>query len=249
MDDRDTPTGSSANTNGAVALAVTLLVASGIGYRVMGGRLSEIHASVPLPRGTLGRLPVQIGEWRGVDTPLDAAVVEATDTDDQLCRSYTRRGGRGAVALFVGYGVRMRDLMPHRPDVCYPGAGWTLSSRKALDFPMEGGDVLPCIEYRFERGGAKNSRIAVLNYYDISGTLNRDVSLLRSKASRTDDDVDYVVQVQMVTAIRPFGGGGDTQGAQSFAVQMAPQLRELLAEVVSEQRAEAELRSPSNAAN
>lgn len=236
MNDRGTEAVPSAKLNRAVVLAVALLVGSGIGYRVLGGRLSRIHASVQLPRGTLDRLAVRIGEWRGVDTPLDAAVVEATDTDDQLCRSYTRRGGGGAVALFVGYGVRMRDLMPHRPDVCYPGAGWTLSGRKAMDLPMAGGDVLPCIEYRFERGGMMNSRIAVLNYYDISGKLHRDVSLLRSKASRADGDVDYVVQVQMVTAIRAFGGDGEIHSARSFAVQMAPQLRKLLAEAVAEQR-------------
>ena len=101
-----------------VWVAVGLMIASGAGYSVAAG-------------------PLQIGPWNGSDTALDERLVKATDTDDHVSRSYVRSDGRGDVSLFIAYGVRFRDLMPHRPEVCYTGAGWTLEATSERTLTIE----------------------------------------------------------------------------------------------------------------
>ncbi len=113
----------------AAGIGVALILASGFGYRTLADRYNRPSDSIPLAPGTLAKIPMEFNGWFGVDKPLDEAVARATDTNDQLNREYRRRDGRAAVTMFVAYGVRLRDLQPHRPEVCYPGAGWTCVER------------------------------------------------------------------------------------------------------------------------
>ncbi|MDO8630432.1 MAG: exosortase-associated EpsI family protein, partial [Phycisphaerales bacterium] len=99
---------------GGSIVGVILLIASGVGYRALAARYASVGRATPIPKGTLAHLPLEWGEWNGRDVPLDEAVIRRTDTDDHLNRSYIRRDGRAAVSVFIGYGVNIRDLMPHR---------------------------------------------------------------------------------------------------------------------------------------
>ena len=72
----------------AAGTAVCLLVASGVGYRVLEWHLDAAGGGVPLPPGALQRLPMQIDDWVGQDVKLDDAVVKATDTDAHINRRY-----------------------------------------------------------------------------------------------------------------------------------------------------------------
>ncbi len=182
------------------ALAVALLVCSGAAYRSAVSRFASVRAGVPLERGTLGAmLPLQIGDWIGRDVTLGEALVENTGTDDHVNRSYARAGSAEAVSLFIGYGIRMRDLMPHRPEVCYPGAGWTLHETRRVDVLLEDGSVIPVQIHRFDRGGLLGQATCVLNYYILDGRYSPDVSLLRSQAWKLENDIAYVAQVQIAS--------------------------------------------------
>ena len=215
-----------------VWVAVGLMIASGVGYRVAAGHLSDLAGSVVLARGTLNALPMEIGRWIGSDAALDPRIVKATDTDDHVSRKYVRNDGRGGVSLFIAYGVRFRDLMPHRPEVCYTGAGWSLIATGERTL-VDGGKLeLPCQVHRFERGGLDTRSITVLNYYIIDGQFCKDVSLLRSHAWRLSTDVRYVAQVQIA---------GSDQGVQNraqeivceFATDSAPAIRKTLEDAVA----------------
>lgn len=207
------------------------MIASGAGYRVAAGRLSGLAGSVVLTRGTLNALPLQIGPWNGSDVAMDERIVNATDTDDHVSRNYMRSDGRGAVSLFIAYGVRIRDLMPHRPEVCYTGAGWTLEETSERTLTIEDGYALPCQVHRFGRGGLVSRSVTVLNYYIIDGQFCKDVSLLRSHAWHLETDVRYVVQVQIASS----GRGMRNRAAEivsAFAADSAPAILRTLEDAV-----------------
>ena len=120
------------------------MLATGVGYRVLATRLSGPVDTVLLSAEELERLPLQLGDWAGEESPLDEAVVEATDTDAHVSRRYTRRNPPASVWLYIAYGVNARDLMPHRPEVCYTGAGWMLIDRRSDELALADGMKLPC---------------------------------------------------------------------------------------------------------
>lgn len=214
----------------ATAVGVALLLACGWGYRAAEDRLADVSGTVPLPRGTLAAVPLEIAGWIGRDVPLDEHVVRATATDDHINRVYRR--GRDVVTLFVGYGVQLRDLAPHRPQVCYPGAGWTLSRASVEHADANDGVTLPFQIHRFYRAGLAQERITVLNYYLVDGVYCPDVSLLRSKAWRLKNDVRYAAQVQ-ITCTPRFSHAWDEEVASRFAADAAPVIRAVLTDAVT----------------
>lgn len=174
-----------------------LLLVGGVGYRLAAAHLGRTSTGIPLPRGTLARLPLEIGEWTGRDVPLDAQIIRATATDDHVNRLYVRQASREAAAVFIAYGVRPRDLLPHRPEVCYPGAGWTYERTRMENIACADGSPLPCQIHSFHRGGLEAKRITVLNYYIVDGRLCGDISALRSLSWAHDGPSGYVAQVQI----------------------------------------------------
>lgn len=211
--------------------AVGLMIASGVGYRVAAGRLSGLAGSVVLARGTLNALPKEIGAWIGSDADLDERIVKATDTDDHVSRNYVRNDGQGGVSLFIAYGVRFRDLMPHRPEVCYTGAGWILEETTQPALTIKDDLELPYQVHRFGRGGLDARTITVLNYYIIDGQFCRDVSLLRSHAWRLSTDVRYVAQVQIASSGRGLRNRA-TEIVSAFAADSASTIRRTLEDAV-----------------
>jgi EpsI family protein len=216
---------------GAGLIAVGLLLLSGGANRFAAQYLSGVEATVRLPRGTLAALPLRLGEWTGRDVPLDDRVIQATDTDDHVHRVYVREDGGPAVTLFLAYGVRMRDLLPHRPEVCYPSAGWTFEGSRALTFTASDGTSIPATLLRFRRGALDTDRMTVLNYYIIDGKPWADVSLLRSKAWGGRGETAYTAQVQIACG-QPFLRDAE-EAILALARSMDAAIRSLLADVVA----------------
>ena len=185
----------------AAAAAGLLMLVSSAGYRILAAHLEAPVNTTPISPAALQRLPLQIGDWTGREVPLDEAVVRATDTDAHVNRSYSRRGGFEYVLLYIASGVKARDLMPHRPEVCYTGAGWTLINKRSMELPLSDGTELPCNVMQFSRGALNTEKVMVLDYYIVDGQYSSDVSLLRSKAWRGSGAVRYVAQVQIVISI------------------------------------------------
>lgn len=216
-------------------VALVLLVVSGAGYRMASARLAADTSAVPLPRGTLEKIPRTIGDWIGRDLTLDEELVRATDTDDHVSRTYAARTGFGLVSLFVGYGVRLRDLVPHRPEVCYSGAGWTLDSTEAAEIETADAGSLGCQIHHFHRGGLGTQNMTVLNYYIVDGRNCADVSLLRSRTWRLDIDTNYVAQIQIACS----GSSARDrcmEAVTAFARVSAPEIQKCLVEGVERAR-------------
>lgn len=223
----------------AAIVAASLLLLSGASFRLTAAYLDRPGDSAPLPRGTLTKaLAMDLNGWEGRDKPVEESVVEAADCDDCVSRTYTRRGE--SVLLWIAYGVRARDLMPHRPEVCYPGAGWTLDDSRPIEVPLGGAQPLDCQVYKFSRAGFGSGDMVVLNYYIVDGQYSPDVSLLRSKASRGTSAVHYMAQVQIVTSA---GGRGNPDAAEesvrAFAADSAKAIRGMMPDALANPAAKA----------
>jgi len=187
----------------AVVAAVAIVAGGGFGHRALARHLDRAPDRVPIPEGTLAQLPLQIGEWVGNDKSIDQSIVRAADVDDYVNRQYVRRTDNQRVGLWVAYGVRARDLMPHRPEVCYPGAGWTLQGRETTVIPIADDVIVRARILSFTAGGFDSRRVTVLNYYIVDDQTCEDVSLLRSKAWRGQTAIRYMVQVQIACGANP----------------------------------------------
>jgi EpsI family protein len=215
----------------AAGVAIALLLGSGAGYWWLADRYARASESVPIPPGTLARLPLEIGEWIGRDVPLDAWTVRASDTDDHLNRQYTHTRKAQQAALWLAYGVRTRDLMPHRPEVCYPGTGWTFEDARDMKLTAADGAALPCRLLHFSRGGLRDERISVLSYYLVDGESSADVSAVRKRARQLDAQTQYVAQLQ-VTSPATQGYATADQAVTELAAASAAEIRSLLTEAV-----------------
>lgn len=210
----------------AAVLAAGLFLAGGSLFRSLSATLGRPAGEATLDSEALAIFPTTLGEWHGREHPLEESVIRATDSDAHISRVYV--AGNKAVTLWVAYGVRSRDLMPHRPEVCYPGAGWVAQGHSDWAIPMPDGTSIPCRIYRFERGGLDSASVLVLNYYIIDGRFSPDVSALRAQAARGGKGPRYVVQVEITAADRGHlttGWGRDS--VTEFATLAAPPLHAL----------------------
>lgn len=215
----------------AGAVGGLVLIVGGAGYRVVAAQLDRAPAA-PLPAGTLAALPLVLGDWCGRDVPLGESVVRAADVDDHVSRVYARPGQTLPINLFIALGSRARDLMPHRPEVCYPGAGWTLRRQAVESVVTSDGGELETTIYTFGRGDLGGRTLVVLNFFVVDGRPCRDVSLLRSRAWRGQASIRYMAQVQVVAAVEAWQAESAGVGAaRDFAAKLVNPLCALLANV------------------
>jgi len=218
----------------AALTALALLIVTGTGYRILAYHLARPTQSVPLPPGTLAKLPLKIGGWIGKDVPLDPAIIRATDTDDHINRVYYRNGRTERVGVFIAYGVRARDLMPHRPEVCYPGGGWNLIKSQVTSIALtRQKDSLSYSLFKFARGGLDSRSVSVVNYYIVDGQYCPDVSLLRSRIWRGAKGAHYIAQVQISCAgDQLYSVDSSEKSLRDFARDSAHAIRSLLPPLV-----------------
>lgn len=219
--------------NVPVVVALAILIGAGAAYRFAAARYARSSENALVPPGALVPFPNALGEWLGRDLPLDEHVVQATDTDAHLNREYVRSTDGKPVLLWIGYGMRMRDLIPHRPEVCYPGAGWTLRDERSLTMPDHHGTVRECRLHRFTRGRPEAEAVTVVSWYIVDGVQTPDVALLRSRAWRPRARAGYALQVQICCNAAEWGGLADDE-LLAFASPVAAAIEELMAGIESD---------------
>lgn len=225
-------TQSNRSIQGAAAAAVFFLLASGAAFHTLANQLARPVESMPLPPGTLAKLPLTIGAWTGQDVAVDSEIIQKSDTDDSLNRVYFGRVNafqKAEVELYVAYGLRGRDLVPHRPEVCYPSHGWTAGGRETVEIALPGGPPIQCSLYHFYKGGFDLARCIVLNYYIVDGETCPDVSLLRSKATRGTSGIRYMARVMVSCRFTDLNQkNAVSETVRTFARDAAPLIRALL---------------------
>ena len=183
----------------AVAASLMILL-FGWACRMLAAQLGVPVTTTPIASNALGRFPMRITDWLGRDVPLDDAIVRRTDADALINRRYSHDCTE-AVSFYLACGTDTTELIRHRPEVCYPQAGWMPISRSTIELPLNGGAELPCTIFQFSRRGLDVERVTVLHYFIVHGQPCREVPLLlQSRIRRAFSLVDCVGQVQIVAS-------------------------------------------------
>jgi len=116
------------------------------------------------PRLPLHSFPAQLGDWSGVDVPLQKDVLDILGPGDFLLRIYQdQQQPAPIVDLFIAYfrSQRSGDTL-HSPQHCLPGAGWTPIQNTRITLSMPGHVPFPVNRYIIAKG---DSRQIVLYWY------------------------------------------------------------------------------------
>lgn len=169
------------------------------------------------------QLPLELGDWFGVEEPVDDYVKRILETDDVVQRSYSRLGGSASppVLFAVVYSPDNRRVA-HPPEVCYRGAGWEVTDKRRVEYaglpPMirlllDSGSRRDLVTYCYKSGDQITA-----NYYRQQANIIFNQLLGRSTAS---------------ALIRFSTSASDSEQAaerrlQAFARLMMPEVRRIL---------------------
>ena len=74
----------------------------------------------------LAAIPRHLGRWEGKDLDLTKEVLDMLNADAVLSRAYTDNHYGTQVGLLIEYRKYGRRDFIHRPEECYPNAGWEI---------------------------------------------------------------------------------------------------------------------------
>jgi len=153
----------------AWTLAVLLLMAAGITYRLFASHLNlAVKTPIELPVA-LSAFPKQIGPWAGKDVPLPENIQRVAQNDDFLNRLYTNSSTNGWANVYIAYSARPRTMVGHRPENCYVGGGWIHDSTEPSEVISSAGREIPCLIHRFHTPSPYYEERLVLNFYISNG--------------------------------------------------------------------------------
>ncbi len=191
------------------ALAILLLLLSGIVYRVMAAQLKFIvdtPITLPIP---LSDFPSQIGNWVGRDLPIPNTTREYMEkhfADDFLSRRYINTATKVWADVYIVYcSSRPGGILGHQPRVCYPGHGWIHDSTEPSQFISQDGRQILCLIHRFNKPAPMYDQTIVLNFYILNGQITTDEhdfsGLLGRRPNIAGDPARYVAQVQISSVL------------------------------------------------
>ena len=75
------------------------------------------------------KVPKKIGNWEGIDMPVEKEVQQVSGAVNFVNRTYTNKVTNQVVTLWLIVG-HARDIVRHTPDICYPNSGFRPDGRK-----------------------------------------------------------------------------------------------------------------------
>jgi EpsI family protein len=186
----------------ASILAVVLLVAAGLAYRVVASVTANTAISLPI---TLSNITMEIGNWTGTDLEIPATTREYMSknfADDYISRRYVNSLTQSWADLYVVYcASRPGGMLGHQPQVCYPANGWVLDGTEKAKFTTLQGRQIDCLVHRFHKPASAYDQTVVLNFFIVNGRLATSQSSFRGILQRgfnlTRNPARYAAQVQV----------------------------------------------------
>lgn len=189
-------------------IAVFLIIASGIAYRAVAAKLQVISSTpvtLPVP---LSQFPRSIGTWEGEDVPLSAAIQRVAGNDDFVNRRYRNTAENAWASVYIAYTARPRTMRGHKPQVCYPAAGWVLDHTETIQLESTSGRQVSCLIHQFSRPTIGGNGVTVLNYYVVNGKMTCNEGDFSGVAWRTPNingnPARYVAQVQISSSLESY---------------------------------------------
>jgi exosortase D (VPLPA-CTERM-specific) len=117
----------------ALAAASIMVVLSGVLWLAQPG-----VSTAPVERRSFAMLPMEIGDWRGTETPLAATTLRTLGADDHLNASFARGTARIDLLLTFYNAQAGGQGGVHSPAVCLPAGGWEVSDWSRRTVALEG---------------------------------------------------------------------------------------------------------------
>ena len=116
---------------GVVAIVALTAVQANLSGRFQGSDITEEQFAA-----LLANVPKDIGDWKGVDLPVEDQVKKTAGARGYVSRDYVNEvsGDKIGVWLIVGHS---RDVMRHTPDICYPSSGFKMRAPENARAPFE----------------------------------------------------------------------------------------------------------------
>ena len=177
--------------------ALAMILLSGVLYRLFArkfgtGRPAEVALQVDL-----AALPEQVGQWRLLDTDSGDNQV----SQNAVTGVYRHESSGASAKVFLVCTARPRDIVGHRPQVCYAGDGWVHEQTDEYEIASELGREIPCSIHQFYKSVGDYERLVVLVFYVVNGQVMSDEDtfsgLAWRKASASSEPGWYVAQVQI----------------------------------------------------
>lgn len=110
------------------------------------------HGEPIVAREPLSDMSYRIGDWSGVETPMEQSIVQAVGVTDYTSRRYVDSSAP-YVDLYIGYYASQRtgDTI-HSPKNCLPGSGWDPIHSGYTTVPLAGGRSVKVNEYVIAQG-------------------------------------------------------------------------------------------------
>jgi hypothetical protein len=189
----------------AGALAVLLLVVAGVVYRVMASGFQQIVRTpmkLPVP---LSAIPLQEKGWTGADIPIETVTreyMQSNFADDYISRRYVNAAQRLLADVYVVYcSSHPSGIIGHKPQVCYPGNGWSWDETVPSQIVSRSGRRIECLIHQFHKQAPTYQQVYVLNFYVLNGQITlreRDFSGFFDRLPNiAGNPARYVAQVQI----------------------------------------------------
>lgn len=156
-------------------------------------------------RATARSVSVEGDPWSAQRVPVPEAAVKLLGNAEALRLTFHgRTAGHNCTAdLLVVHCQDSRDMTGHYPPVCYPGSGYTETSRdKTQHVTTAAGLTVPYVEYAFEKETAgRQSKIVVYNFFVVPGRgVVRDIQDVRDAAEDYQRRFFGATQLQLVVS-------------------------------------------------
>lgn len=185
------------------------------------------HGEPVMPRQPLRDLTYRIGNWTGIEAPLEQRIVQAVSVTDYTNRRYYSSDAP-EVDLYIGYYASQRtgDTI-HSPKNCLPGAGWDPIHSGYTIIPLADGQPAKVNEYVIAQGLEKD-----LVFYWYQGRGRIIASEYWGKFYMIDDAImRNRTDGSLVRLITPIGADGEAVAharLEKFAQLLFPSLSKFI---------------------
>jgi EpsI family protein len=181
----------------------------------------------PLLR-SLHSIPLVMGDWVGRDEPVNADIVDRSQTTEYLNRVYESRKQPGVrLRVWINYSSRGNNLR-HTPEICLPSGGWTKieSMTRVIDVPLDSELSMEVTRLAYARGELVE-HVGFWYYIFGEGKLENYVRRLpitsRSSHGQTTRGSSMTVEV-----FYPGDNDPDGDALREFAVELVKSLEPIL---------------------
>ncbi|MBD3168163.1 MAG: EpsI family protein [candidate division Zixibacteria bacterium] len=140
-------------------------------------------------------MPLQIGQWEGIEKYFDESVYAILNTDVSTYRIYTGPAGEN-IAIFIAYFKDQKyGSQIHSPKNCLPGGGWEIRDAENFRYTAEDGEVIDANLFWITKAGT-NPQLMIYWFVTRGGVIADEyglkLDLVSNSIQRKPSDASFI---------------------------------------------------------